>query len=84
MAYKIIDDCICCGACEVECKNNAIHEGETIYVINPQLCTECVGFFDKPQCEEVCPTGACVADLNHLETRQELLDKFQRLHPLKQ
>jgi NAD-dependent dihydropyrimidine dehydrogenase PreA subunit len=29
MAYKITDDCISCRACEAECKNDAISEGET-------------------------------------------------------
>ena len=28
MAYKITEDCISCGACECECKNQAISEGE--------------------------------------------------------
>ena len=37
MAYKITDDCISCGACEAECKNNAISEGDTIYVINSDI-----------------------------------------------
>lgn len=27
MAIKITDDCINCGACEMECPNNAIYEG---------------------------------------------------------
>ncbi len=35
MAYKITDECISCGACETECPNQAIKEGETIYVIDP-------------------------------------------------
>jgi len=26
MALKITDECICCGACEPECPNNAIYE----------------------------------------------------------
>jgi len=43
MAYKITDECISCGACEPECKNEAITEGEEIYVIDPSKCTECVG-----------------------------------------
>ena len=30
MAYKITDDCISCGACEPECPNSAISEGETV------------------------------------------------------
>jgi ferredoxin len=35
MAYKITDECISCGACEPECPNQAISEGEKIYVIDP-------------------------------------------------
>ena len=35
MAYKISEDCISCGACEPECPNQAISEGETVYVIDP-------------------------------------------------
>ena len=46
MAYKITEDCISCGACEPECKNEAITEGEEIYIINPDKCTECVGWFE--------------------------------------
>ena len=45
MAYKITDDCISCGACEGECPNKAISEGDTIYKIDPDKCTECVGDF---------------------------------------
>jgi ferredoxin len=43
MATMITEDCINCGACEPECPNEAISEGEEIYVIDPNLCTECVG-----------------------------------------
>jgi len=58
MAYKISDDCISCGACESECPNNAISEGDTIYVIDPAKCTECVGFFESSKCAEICPVDA--------------------------
>ena len=34
MAYKISDNCISCGDCEAECKNEAISEGENIYIID--------------------------------------------------
>ena len=44
MAYKITDDCVSCGACEAECKNEAISEGDAIYVIDPDKCTEYVAF----------------------------------------
>jgi len=54
MAHKITDDCIMCGACEAECPENAISEGEDTYVIDPELCTDCAS------CSEVCPVDACV------------------------
>ena len=62
MAYKITEDCISCGACETECPNEAITEGETIYIIAPEKCTECVGSFDSSRCADVCPVDACVQD----------------------
>lgn len=30
------------------------------YYIVPDKCTECIGFFDEPQCASVCPTDSCV------------------------
>jgi ferredoxin len=81
MAYKITDDCISCGVCEAECKNEAISEGETAYVIDPDRCTECVGIYGTPQCAEVCPVDACVPDPAHAESRESLLEKWHRLHP---
>ena len=81
MAYKITDECISCGACEVECQNQAISEGETIYVIDPDKCTECVGNYDSPKCAEVCPVDSCVPDPAHEETREQLLEKWRSLHP---
>ena len=55
MSLIITDDCINCDVCEPECPNGAISQGEEIYVIDPNLCTECVGHFDEPQCQQVCP-----------------------------
>ncbi|MBN9887959.1 4Fe-4S binding protein [Pelagibaca abyssi] len=56
MALQIIEStCTVCGACEFECPNAAISfTGET-YIIDPALCTECKGSYDRPQCAEVCP-----------------------------
>jgi ferredoxin len=62
MAYKITDDCIVCGACIDECPVDAISEGEEMYTIDPNVCVECVGHADEPQCAEVCPSEACVPD----------------------
>jgi ferredoxin len=81
MAYKITDDCISCGACEAECKNEAISEGENTYVIDSDRCTECVGNFESPKCAEVCPVDACIPDTEHKESKEELLAKWYRLHP---
>jgi len=81
MAYKITDDCISCGTCEAECKNQAISEGETSYVIDTDKCTECVGNSDSPKCAEVCPVEACVPDPDHKESKQQLLGRWRSLHP---
>lgn len=82
MALKIIaDECLSCGACEPECANEAISEGEISYVIEPDKCTECVGNFESPKCTEGCPVDACVPDPGHRETREQLLEKWQKLHP---
>jgi ferredoxin len=81
MAYKITDECISCGACEPECLNEAITEGETIYEIDPAKCTECVGSFDSPKCAEICPVDCCVPDPDQVEDHDALLAKWKTLHP---
>jgi ferredoxin len=81
MATYITDDCINCGACEPECPNEAISEGEDIYVIDPELCTECVGFHDQEACQAVCPVECCLPDPNIRESEKELLDRALKLHP---
>ena len=80
MAYKITEDCISCGACEAECPNQAISEGETIYVIDAAKCTECVGSHEASQCVEICPVDACVPDPDNKEDHDALLAKWQGLH----
>ncbi|HTP96333.1 MAG TPA: YfhL family 4Fe-4S dicluster ferredoxin [Burkholderiales bacterium] len=79
MALMITDACINCDVCEPECPNSAISQGEEIYVIDPALCTECVGHYDKPQCVEVCPVDCIPLDPAHTESKEQLLDKYQRL-----
>jgi ferredoxin len=81
MAYKITDDCISCGACEAECPNSAISEGESTYKIDPAKCTECVGSFDSSRCAAVCPVEAPKPDETRKETRDQLLAKWKKLHP---
>jgi ferredoxin len=77
MALLITDECINCDVCEPECPNQAISQGEEIYVIDPKRCTECVGHFAHPQCVEICPVDCIVT--GQVETRDQLQLKYQTL-----
>ncbi len=79
MALLINDDCINCAVCEPECPNDAIFEGEVIFEINPDLCTECVGHFNNPQCVNICPVDCIPQDPNRQESLIELEKKYQHL-----
>ena len=79
MALLITDDCINCDVCEPECPNSAISQGEEIYVIDPNLCTECVGHFDAPQCQQVCPVDCIPLNPDMQETQEELMQKYHRI-----
>ncbi len=94
MSIMITDDCIACGACEAECPNNAIYSpgdawsmggkeypaiSDDYTYIAPDKCTECVGFYDEPQCISACPTEAIVPDPSRVESKDELMAKKLRL-----
>ena len=79
MSLFITDECINCDVCEPECPNSAITEGEEIYEIDHDLCTECVGHFDEPQCVEVCPVDCIPEDPDHVETQDQLKAKYDVL-----
>ncbi len=81
MATHITDDCINCGACQPECPNDAISEGDNKYVIDPELCTECVGFHDHEACQAVCPVECCLPDPSRKEEESALLQRALKLHP---
>lgn len=80
MALVIQDACINCDACPTECPNEAISQGDEIYVIDPGRCTECVGAHDEPQCALVCPVDCIVKDPAHPETKDQLRAKYDSLH----
>lgn len=79
MSLLINDECINCDVCEPECPNSAISQGDEIYEIDPNLCTECVGHFDEPQCIEVCPVDCILKDPDNPETEKELQAKYEKL-----
>jgi ferredoxin len=79
VALKIIDECINCDVCEPACPNEAIYQGELIYEIDPKKCTECVGHFDEPQCMVVCPVDCIIKDPAHVESVDDLMEKYHAL-----
>lgn len=79
MALKITEECINCDVCEPVCPNLAIYQGELIYEINPDKCTECEGHFDEPQCVAVCPVDCIIKDPAYVESKEQLLLKLQTL-----
>lgn len=79
MALMITDQCINCDVCEPECPNQAISMGTDFYVIDPHRCTECVGHFDEPQCQQVCPVACIPPNPDWPETRDALEAKYRLL-----
>ena len=79
MALKILEGCINCDMCEPECPNTAIYMGDKIYEINPDLCTECVGYYDNPTCISVCPLDVIITDPKRIEDHETLYEKFKEL-----
>jgi ferredoxin len=60
MANKVTEDCINCGACEAECPNKAITQGDNTYNIDAALCDECAAKAGDQSCKAVCPSEAIV------------------------
>jgi len=79
MALMITDECINCDVCEPVCPNEAISQGPEIYEINPSLCTECVGHYDKPQCVSVCPIDCIPLNPDVVETKDQLMAKYYQI-----
>jgi ferredoxin len=79
MALMITDECINCDVCEPVCPNQAIYQGESIFEIDPERCTECVGHFDEPQCVAICPVNCIPVNPQYVETREQLLVKLRGL-----
>lgn len=79
MSLRITELCVNCDVCEPVCPNQAIRRGETVYVIDPARCTECVGHHEEPQCVVVCPVECIEPDPEHPEDEPTLLAKLLRL-----
>ena len=57
---------------------NGFFSNDYFYVV-PDKCTECKGFHDAPQCQEVCPVDCCISDPDHAEDEAALLKKKEYL-----
>lgn len=79
MSLMITDECINCDVCEPECPNGAISQGDEIYVIDSNLCTECVGHYETSQCVDVCPVDCIIKNPEVVESRDELYAKYIEL-----
>jgi ferredoxin len=80
MALMITDECTACDACIDPCPNDAIKEGDPIFVIDALRCTECVGADEDPQCELVCPADCIIPNPDFVETPEQLQEKYDALH----
>jgi ferredoxin len=79
MSLLITEECINCDVCEPECPNGAITQGDETYLIDPALCTECVGHFTNSQCIDVCPVDCIINDPDNPESKDQLQHKYQQL-----
>ncbi|HEG2581506.1 TPA: YfhL family 4Fe-4S dicluster ferredoxin [Campylobacter lari] len=72
MSLLITRECISCDACREECPDEAIYDNDPIYVIDPDLCTECVNEFSEPACIVACPVDCIIPDPDNVESIDEL------------
>jgi len=62
MAFKIVEGCINCWACESLCPSRAIYEARPHFLIDTKNCTECEGDYSDPQCASICPIEGAIVD----------------------
>ena len=62
MAFKIIEGCVNCWACEPLCPGQAIFASKPHFMIDAKKCTQCEGDFPDAQCASICPIEGVILD----------------------
>lgn len=76
MAHMITAECINCSACAMECPVRAISSAASQFVVDPDVCMDCAGYFAIPRCVWVCPVNACApARTSYLTRAATLADR---------
>ena len=73
MSHMITAECVNCSACERECPVQAITAHAEQYVIDPDVCVDCEGYFGVARCKWACPVDACVPE------REDYLFKIESI-----
>ncbi len=73
-SYELLDGVLVDAAT----KNKPV--SNDLYFIVTDKCTECTGFHEEPQCAAVCPVDCCVPDPDHVESKEFLLERKEKLH----
>ena len=80
MPIRITQDCINCAACIDVCPNGGIRRGQSAYIIDQDLCTECIGFFNQEQCVAICPIDCCIRNPRIVLTEEALFERAKAIH----
>ncbi len=67
MAFKIVESCINCWACEPLCPSKAIVAADPHFLIEEKKCTECNGDYADPQCTSICPIEGAILNSQGME-----------------
>ena len=62
MAFRIIESCVNCWACEPLCPSAAIRAAKPHFLIDANQCTECLCDYADPQCASICPIEGAIVD----------------------
>lgn len=84
MSCRVLESCIGCDMCVLECPNDAITEKDGVYTINEDLLHGVRRLLQVSQCMRVCAVKAIARNPERRESHDELLAKARRIHSVLQ